>query len=61
VALRISGALRSVRVGGTAEWRPLAHEFEVKDTGTDVEFVCELYATEGEVWFDLESLKVRRL
>lgn len=59
--MRISGALHSVRASGTAGWQPLSHPFEVEDAGADVEFVCELYATEGEVWFDLASLQVRRL
>jgi hypothetical protein len=61
VALRISGDTRSVRTGGTVDWRPASHEFEVVDAGADVEFVCELYAGAGEVWFDLSSLKIRRL
>ncbi len=60
--LRISGDTRSVGMGGSADgWRRLAHDFEVRDAGMDIEFVCELNAIQGEVWFDLESLRVRRL
>jgi len=34
----------------------------VKDTyGADIEFICEFYGTAGEAWFDLGTLKVRRL
>jgi hypothetical protein len=60
--LRISGDTRSVGISGSGTaWRPLTHAFEVQDAGMDVEFVCELNATQGEVWFDVDSLRVRRL
>jgi hypothetical protein len=60
--LRISGDTRSVGVNGTSPaWRPVVHEFEITEPGIDVEFVCEFYALQGEAWFDLESLLVRRL
>lgn len=59
--LRISGDTRSVGMAGNSTaWRPLAHDFEITEAGTDAEFVCELNATQGEVWFDLDSLRVRR-
>ena len=61
--LRISGDTRSVGISGTGgAWRPLAHVFEVRDAaGMDIEFVCELNAIQGEVWFDVDSLRVQRL
>jgi len=60
--LRISGDTRSLRVTGTNPWQALQHVFLVdEEPGTDVELVCELNAPEGEVWFDLESLRLRRL
>jgi len=60
--LRISGDTRSVGIGGgSTAWRPLAHDFEVKDAGMDVEFVCELNAMQGTVWFDTDSLRIRKL
>ena len=60
--LRISGDTRSIGISGnSAAWRPLAHVFEVQDAGTDVEFVCELTALKGEVWFDVGSLRLRKL
>ncbi len=62
VRLRISGDTRSVGIADTrGSWRPLTHDFEVVDTGMDIEFVCELTAMQGEVWFDIDSLKVRKL
>lgn len=60
--LRISGDTRSVGIAGTGgSWRPLAHDFEVQDAGMDVVFVCELNATEGDVWFDTDSFRLKRL
>ncbi|MDB6035145.1 MAG: cotH 3, partial [Verrucomicrobiales bacterium] len=59
--LRISGGQRRTGISTTLPWQTLSHEFEVTDDGVDVEFVCDFYAFAGEVWFDLNSLKVRRL
>jgi hypothetical protein len=60
--LRISGDTRSVGISGSSTaWRPLAHVFEVEDAGMDVEFVCELTALQGEAWFDVSSLRLRKL
>jgi hypothetical protein len=61
--LRISGDTRSSGItGSSTDWRPLAHVFEVQDAGMDVEFICELTARQGgEVWFDVGSLRLRKL
>jgi len=60
--LRISGALRSTRISGNNEWLPMQHTFMVEEKeGGDVELVCEFDALEGEVWYDLSSLQVRKL
>lgn len=60
--LRISGDTRSIGMtGNSTMWRPLTHEFQIAEPGMDVEFVCELNATQGDVWFDRDSLRVRRL
>jgi hypothetical protein len=59
--LRISGGQRNTGIGGTSPWRLLSHEFEVTDAGVDVEFVCDFYGTAGEVWFDVDSFRLRRL
>jgi hypothetical protein len=59
--LRISGDQRNTGVGGTTSWRKLSHEFEVTDGGVDVEFVCDFHGMAGEVWFDADSFRVRRL
>ena len=59
--LRISGGQRRSGLSGTTTWRPIFHEFEVTDDVVDVEFVCDFYGTAGEVWFDQEAFRLKRL
>ena len=62
--IRISGSEepRSNKVVGTTRWKKVEYEFEVDgDTGNEIELVCELLVTKGEVWFDLDSLKLTRI
>ncbi|HEY2951901.1 MAG TPA: CotH kinase family protein [Verrucomicrobiae bacterium] len=59
--LRISGGQRDMGISGSTAWRLLSHEFEVTDAGLDVEMVCDFYGTAGEVWFDLDSFRLKRL
>jgi len=59
--LRRSGASTSTTFGSATEWRALSYDFEVKDAANDVELVCDFSGAEGEAWFDLNSLRVRRL
>ena len=63
VRLRISGDTTAGGISGTgAGWRPLVHEFYVPEGSLDQELVCELNATlGGDVWFDLDSLRVKRI
>lgn len=60
--LRISGATRNMRIAGENPWRALQHEFIVEEEeGGDIELVCEFDAVSGDAWYDLGSLRVRRL
>jgi hypothetical protein len=59
--LRISGPSSATMFRTATDWRTLAYDFEVKDAGQVVEFVCDFSGTEGEAWFDLNSLRVLRL
>jgi hypothetical protein len=59
--LRISGARVSSGMAGDSPWQPVKHDFTVGSDELDVEFVCELDAHEGDVWFDLDSLRVKRI
>jgi hypothetical protein len=56
--IRISGGKRANKLVGDAEWTLLENEFEVLEGGDEIEFVCELRAKKGEVWFDAETIKV---
>jgi hypothetical protein len=60
--LRISGSEQPRRneLAGDAPWQTLAYEFSAGPL-EEVELVCELRATKGEVWFDLASLRLVRL
>jgi spore coat protein H len=46
---------------GTHAWMSLAAEFTVSGETQEVELLCELRASKGEVWFDRGSLKLIRL
>ena len=60
--LRISGDTRSVGISGSSGWQSLSHDFQVQEGSRDVELVCELNALQGgDVWFDLDSLRVKRI
>jgi hypothetical protein len=60
--LRISGNSNGIGgIAGSSPWQPLSHDFLVTRDSMDVELVCELTANQGDVWFDLDSLRVRRL
>jgi hypothetical protein len=58
--LRISGSQqpRSNKLTGDAPSQKLDYEFEAASPSDEVELVCELRATKGEVWFDLSSLQL---
>jgi len=59
--VRISGGKRMNKLVGNKDWTVLQHDFEVPADGSEVEFVCELRANKGKVWFDRESLKLKKL
>jgi hypothetical protein len=57
--LRVRGNTRQLdSFIGDSEWRLLAADFQVDQSATEVEFICELRARAGEAWFDLNSLRV---
>jgi len=58
--IRISGTqqARSNKVSGTSPAKDLAFDFTAP--GGEVELVCELRATRGEVSFERSSLKLQR-
>jgi len=60
--LRISSDTRNMRIAGENPWRALQHDFIVEEQeGGDIELVCEFDAMQGDAWYDLGSLRVRRL
>jgi hypothetical protein len=59
--LRISQQSRTNVLLGDNVWSKLQFDFEAASPDDEVELVCELRADKGEVWFDIDSLRVIRL
>jgi hypothetical protein len=59
--VRISGGKRSNKLEGNKDWTLLQYEFEMPADGSEIEFVAELRANKGKVWFDRESLRLKKL
>ncbi|HYV28297.1 MAG TPA: CotH kinase family protein [Candidatus Eisenbacteria bacterium] len=61
VALRTKTSRPEKYLLGDSDWKPIDFEFTVSDSLTEVQVLCEFRGAEGEAWFDLDSLKVKRL
>jgi hypothetical protein len=63
VTLRIAGgrSKAEARLMGTSAWRTLGADFGIGQDKEEVELICEVRASDGEIWFDLGSLKLVRL
>jgi hypothetical protein len=61
--LRVSVARQTAphQLVGDSSWTKSGVEFVLSAPETDVELLCELRASAGEAWFDLESLRLIRL
>lgn len=59
VSLRISGDREPKMLVNAPDWTPLQYDFEVNGL-LDMELVCELRASQGNVQFDATSLKLIR-
>ena len=59
--LRISRGKLAGKLTGDAAWTTLEHTFETTYDGEEKELVCELRARQGEVWFDIQSLRLIRM
>ncbi len=59
--LRVSlGKRPGNKLEGDAPWTRVGYDINIEGAESDVDLVCELRALKGEVWFDAESLRVRR-
>jgi hypothetical protein len=60
--LRIGGGVRqAANLLGDSSWQPLAVEFQVQEASREIELICELRASAGQAWFNLDSLRIVRL
>jgi hypothetical protein len=58
--VRISQESRSNKVAGDSPWQKVHFDFTVPAGQDERLLVCELRATKGEAWFEVESLKLVR-
>jgi hypothetical protein len=49
---------RENKLEGNSSWEKLDYEFDVKAEEQEIQLLCELRATEGEVWFDEKSFRL---
>ena len=62
IRLHDSKAPRPNKLVGDAPWQKLDYALTNKtDFPIEMELLCELRAAAGEVWFDLDSLKLMKL
>jgi hypothetical protein len=61
VCLRVSRGALPRKLNGNTEWLHAVYDFDVQEPFAEIELVCELRASSGEAWFDLQSLSLRRL
>jgi hypothetical protein len=59
--LRVSRVRTGQKNEGDHDWMPIHFDFDVQGDGGEKEIVCELRADEGEIWYELKSLKLKRL
>jgi spore coat protein CotH len=50
----------SIALTADSPWTKLECEFVVRAAAEEVEFICELSAKAGEVWFDVNSIRIAR-
>ena len=59
--LRVGGSVRAgTELMGDSPWTTLSADFTVAKA-SEVELLCELRASAGQAWFDVDSLRVVRL
>jgi spore coat protein H len=48
-------------VSGSTDWKDVDYEFSVQDTLAEVQILCEFRSTQGEAFFDADSLNLKRI
>ena len=46
---------------GSSDWKPIQCEFSINDPLAEIQVYCDFRGAEGQAWFDLESLHLKRL
>ena len=58
--LRTHNRRATQKLLGDLEWADVDFEFEIEDSTAELELRCELRAAKGDVWFDRDSLRLKR-
>ncbi len=56
-----NGSKAAQPITETADWKPLEQEFNLPDALSEVQILCEFRGMEGDAWYDLEAMTIRRL
>lgn len=59
--LRVSRHREGQKNSGDLDWTSATFAFEITSEKPEIELVCELRANAGEIWYDLQSLRLKRL
>ncbi len=59
--IRVAAVPRTSKLVGTSAWKSMEFDFEVTEEVRDVDLVLELRASKGQVFFNTESLKLKKL
>jgi hypothetical protein len=59
--LRTGNARPQQYLTGDSDWKTVESEFEVPEPLNEVQVVCEFRGEEGEAWFDLDSIHIKRV
>lgn len=59
--IRVENARFDRPVLGDSEWKTVDLEFQVSELLSEVQVVCEFRGSSGSAWFDLNSMRIKRI
>lgn len=61
VGFRARNTRSEKRLTGDSEWQSLTLEFQVQEPLGETQLACEFRGTEGEAWFQTDSIRLKRI
>ncbi len=55
------GSRQNEPITEASEWKSIQQEFNVPDVLSEIQISCEFRGMEGEAWYDLNAMKIRRI